>query len=248
MWGREPAASLTKTHYDAILSMIRLRYRLLPYIYSLAGAVTQRHYTMARLLAVDFPNDRAARDVRDQYMFGPALLVCPVTDTASVRPVYLPAGAEWIDCWTGRRHAGGQTVEAPAPLDRLPLYVRAGSILPLGPVAETTDQAASAAALELHVYAGADADFTLYDDAGDGYDYEQGRFATTALHWDDARRRLTLGARQGAYPGMPAERDVRIVVHNADGTRSEAQVRYDGTERTVSKMKKTQSDNKQHPL
>jgi alpha-D-xyloside xylohydrolase len=126
--------------------------------------------------------------------------------------VYLPAGSEWFDLWTDRCGPGGQIVELDTPLERIPVLVRAGSIVPMGPVRQHTGEAPDAP-LELHVYPGRDASFTLYDDQGDGYAYEQGAFATVEIHWDDLARRLTIGARTGAYEGMPAERPIAVTLH-----------------------------------
>jgi alpha-D-xyloside xylohydrolase len=136
----------------------------------------------------------------------------------------LPGGADWYDFWTGERTAGGVTVTVAAPLDRIPLAVRAGSILPLGPVIEYAGQATDP--IELRVYPGADGDFTLYEDGGDGYAYERGEHSTIALHWNDATRTLTLGARQGSYPGMATGHTFNVVIVSAghgvggDGTAS----------------------------
>jgi alpha-D-xyloside xylohydrolase len=211
--------------YEALASALRLRYRLLPYLYSLAGWTTHRDYTMLRALPFDFRSDPGVRDVADEFMLGPAFLVCPVYRAASYRPrsepiedgtysreVYLPDECEWFDFWTDRRLAGGQTVEADAPLDRIPVFVRAGSIVPMGPIRQHTAEAPDAL-LELHIYPGRDASFTLYEDEGDGYAYELGAFVTIEIHWDDRARRLTVGERVGGYRGMPAEREMAVRLH-----------------------------------
>lgn len=210
--------------YDTLVKFDRLRYRLLPYLYSLAGWVTHRDYTMLRALAFDFRHDRRAHDVRDQFLCGPAFLVCPVTepmyyDKNSVvltgvekkRAVYLPEGAIWHDFWSGRRYEGGRTVVADAPLEVMPLFVRAGSIVPMGPRVQQSGEGLDAP-LELRIYPGASGSFELYEDEGDGYGYEQGRYSTIAFTWDDSRRRLAIGARQGAYPGMAERRRFRVVL------------------------------------
>ncbi|GJI89569.1 glycoside hydrolase family 31 protein [Duganella hordei] len=205
LWQFPPATQKILLSYD------RLRYRLLPYIYSMSWDVTHRGGSMMRPLAMDFRADREALAITDQYMFGPALLVNPVVQpSAAVRTVYLPAGGQWIDFWTGARHAGGQVIAAKADIATLPLFARAGSIVPLGPVKQYADEPSSAP-LELRVYPGRDASFELYDDEGDGYGYEQGRYATTRLEWNDKTRQLTLSARQGQYPGMPARQTFSIV-------------------------------------
>jgi len=236
--------------YEALVKFLHLRYRLLPYIYSLAGWVTHRDYTMLRTLPFDFRHDPATYDVRDQFMFGPAFLVAPVTQpmyyttgsrplagVSKSRPVYLPAGCDWHDFWTDRRLQGGQTILANAPLDLLPLYVRAGSIIPLGPQRQHVDDLPDAP-LELHVYPGCDGDFQLYEDEGNGYNYEIGAYSTIDVVWQDAPRRLILGARTGCFPGMAEQRAFRAVLHDSGGDVSSGagQVRsflYSGASLTV---------------
>lgn len=214
-----------ETTYDALVHALRRRYRLLPYIYSLAGWTTQRAYTMLRSLPFDFPDDVRTHGLGDQFLLGPAFLVCPVStpmayapgsrplDGASLtRRVYLPAGADWFDLATDELLGGGQEIHAAAPLERIPVFVRAGSIVPMGPDRDHADGAPNET-LEVHVYPGRDTTFTLYEDAGDGYGYEAGEFATVELAWDEEARRLTIGQRVGEYPGMLLERDLLIVLH-----------------------------------
>lgn len=204
----------TTAAYHAMVFWDRLRYRLLPYIYAVAGAVTQDGSTMMRPLVMDFPVDTIARDVADQYLFGPALLVNPVTEyRARSRPVYLPRAA-WYDFWTGRRLAGGRTVEAAAPYDRIPLYVRAGSMLPEGPELQYADEK-PADPITLWVYTGADGRFSLYEDDGTSYGYERGRFTRIPLRWDEASRTLTIGRREGSFAGMLQRRTFRVVFVSA---------------------------------
>ncbi len=191
-----------------------LRYRLLPYIYSLAWKTTSESYTPMRPLVMDFREDVNAQNVGDQYMYGPAILVNPVTEPgATERRLYLPK-AKWFDFWTGAATNvaadSGKFVDAPAPIDRMPLYVRAGSIIPLGPEEEYSNQKA-ADPVELRVYPGADGSFTLYEDENDTYHYEKGAFATIPLHWNDSTRTLTIGARTGSFPGMLDGRTFRVV-------------------------------------
>jgi alpha-D-xyloside xylohydrolase len=197
--------------YQSQLFFDRLRYRLLPYVYSLAGAVTHDHDTMMRGLVMDFPEDRRARVVADQYMFGPAFLVSPVTTyRARTRPVYLPSGAGWYDFWTGASVDGGQEIDAAAPYARMPLHVRAGSIVPVGPDLQyTTEQPADP--VTLLVYTGADGSFTLYEDDGLSYAYERGELARIPITWNDASNTLTIGARSGSFPGMLESRTFQIV-------------------------------------
>jgi alpha-D-xyloside xylohydrolase len=204
LWSYGPNAQAILVNFD------RLRYRMLPYIYSLAWKTTSEAYTPMRPLIMDFRSDPRAQNIGDQFMFGPAFLVNPVTDPAATsRQLYLP-GAKWYDFWTGSTVDGGRTINAIAPLERLPLFVRAGSILPLGPDEEwSTEKPADP--IELRVYRGADGDFTLYEDENDNYDYEKGAYATIPLHWDDAGRTLTIGERKGRFPGMLEKRAFRFV-------------------------------------
>jgi alpha-D-xyloside xylohydrolase len=214
--------------YDTLVKFARLRYRLLPYIYSLAGLEVHRAQAMLRVLAFDFRHDANVYDIADQYMFGPALMVCPVTQpgegaVSQTRPVYLPAGTAWIDFWTGQRYEGGQTIDADAPLDILPLYVRAGSVLPLGPHIQHSGEQL-AAPWEVRVYPGADGSFAVYEDEGDSYRYEQGAYSWLTLSWKDAVGRFTAGP----YSGQPCCRELRLVLVGVDhGTGLEPTFRPD---------------------
>jgi alpha-D-xyloside xylohydrolase len=215
LWSYGPEAQKILTKFD------RLRYRLMPYIYSLAWKTTSEGYTPMRALAMDFRTDVRADNIGNQFMFGPALLVNPVTEPeATSRSVYLPTG-DWYDFWTGSKTHGGHRIDAPAPLDRLPLYVRAGSIVPMGPEVQYAAEK-PADPIELRVYPGADGDFTLYEDDDVTYDYEKGAYATIPIHWDDAKRELTIGQRQGSFPGMLASRDFDVVIVRADHGAGEA--------------------------
>jgi alpha-D-xyloside xylohydrolase len=233
LWSYGAEAQKILTSYD------RLRYRLLPYIYSLAWMTTSRAYTPMRGLVMDFRTDVRAAGTGDQFMFGPAFMVKPVTQPgAKTTELYLP-GAGWYDFWTDAQVEGPRTIEATAPLDRIPLYVRAGAILPLGPELQwSTEKPADP--IELRIYRGADGDFTLYEDENDNYDYEKGAYATIPFRWDDARKVLTIGNRQGEFPGMLAERTFQIVfVKENHGSGIEAAapdrvVRYSGKQITVS--------------
>lgn len=198
--------------YQAELKFDRLRYRLLPYIYSLAGAVTHEQGTIMRPLVMDFRTDPKVWDLKDQFQFGPALLVSPITAYgARDRLVYLPATrGGWYDFWTGENLEGGAEVRVPAPLEALPLHVRAGAIIPVGPELQYTAEK-PADPITLWVYAGADGAFTLYEDDGQTYAYEQGAAARIPLSWDDRRQRLTIGRRQGRFAGMPAERTFNVI-------------------------------------
>ena len=182
----------------------KLRYRLMPYIYSLAWRVTSDDYTIQRPLVMDWRTDPRVRDIGDEFMFGPSILVSPVLQAdASRRTVYLPESPAWYDFWTGSSQKGGVEVDASAPLDRLPLYMRAGTILPLGPEIEYASEKPEGP-IDLRIYRGADGSFDLYQDAGDSYDYEKGAHAVIPLRWSEAARTLMIGERKGSYPGMPA--------------------------------------------
>jgi alpha-D-xyloside xylohydrolase len=207
-------------HYDSFVHYLKLRYSLLPYIYTLAGDTYHRDGTILRALAMDFPSDARAREVADQYMFGPAFLVAPVVEfKATSRKVYLPAGASWIDFETGKRYEGGQTIDADAPLQRMPLFVRAGSIVPRTVVQQYVDEKPDAP-LTIEVYTGADGSFSLYEDNGRNYGYERGESSRIPLAWNERAGELTIGAREGSYPGMQAEREVRV--RFIDGPRDDA--------------------------
>jgi alpha-D-xyloside xylohydrolase len=204
LWSYGADTQKILTSYD------RLRYRLMPYIYSMAWMVTNSSYTPMRALAMDFRSDPRALDVGDQFMFGPALLVSPVTEPAAdTRRMYLPR-ASWYDFWTGRKQDGAKMMDAFSPLERIPLFVRAGSIIPMGPdlqyAAEKPDDP-----LELRVYRGADGAFSLYEDENDGYNYEKGAYATIPIRWDEASQTLAIGERNGKFPGMLESRTFRVV-------------------------------------
>ena len=207
LWSYGPDAQKILVDYD------NLRYRLLPYIYSEAWQVTSNHGTLMRPLVMDWRDDVEAQNTGDEYLFGPAILVSPVTTPGAIsRSVYLPK-TTWYDFWTGAKVEGGKRIEADAPLEKLPLYVRAGSIIPMGPTMEwSTEKPADP--IEIRVYPGADGDFTLYEDENDNYDYVKGQHATIQLHWDDAAKTLTFGARQGSYPGMPEGHTFNVVIVN----------------------------------
>ncbi len=208
--------------YDAIEKYINLRYSLLPYIYSAAWDVTANQSSMMRALVMDFAHDKKALDINDEYMFGKSILVCPVTNAMyskdteedfgaiKSRELYLPAGTDWFDFWTGEKISGGKTIAKDAPLDIMPLYIRAGSILPLGPKVQYASEK-KWDNLEIRVYEGAHGEFTLYEDENDNYNYENGAFSTITFTWNDAKKSLTINDRKGSFPGMMKERKFRIV-------------------------------------
>jgi alpha-D-xyloside xylohydrolase len=217
--------ALFSNNWDAptkaiLLKYDNLRYRLMPYIYSLGWKVTSEGYTIMRSLAFDFRDDPAIRNIPDQYMFGPAFLVNPVTERMysqpnsksikKVRKVYLPKSANWYDFWTGKLITGGQTLDAAAPIETIPLYIKAGSIVPMGPYLQyATEKPADP--IEIRVYTGANAEFVLYEDENDTYNYEQGKYATIPITWNEAAKSLTFGDRKGEFPGMLKSRTFRIV-------------------------------------
>jgi len=233
-----------------LLKYDNLRYRLLPYIYSLSWKVTSEGYTIMRSLGFDFRNDEGIKNIPDQYMFGPSILVNPVTarmyslpnakNIKKVRKVYLPKTTGWYDFWTGKLIPGGQTIDAAAPIETLPLYIKAGSIVPMGPYLQyATEKVADP--IELRVYTGANADFVLYEDENDTYNYEQGKFATIAMNWNEADKTLTIKDRKGEFAGMLKDRTFRVVWVNAkngigiEPAKLAETVSYSGKEIKISK-------------
>jgi alpha-D-xyloside xylohydrolase len=218
-----------------LLKYDKLRYRLMPYIYSLAWRVHNEDYTIQRPLVMDWRQDPKTRNIPDQFMFGSAILVNPVLEQGALhRDVYLPVSPLWYDFWTGSSFDGGQKIQAVAPLEHMPLFIRAGSILPLGPEIEYADQKPGDP-IELRVYSGADGSFDLYEDEGDNYDYEKGAHAIIPIKWSQKNRTLTIGDRAGTYPGMPEEIKFNVVwVSKGHGVgegveaRSDASVVYKG--------------------
>ena len=249
--------------YDAIEKMIRLRYRLIPYLYSTAWQVTSNNESYIRPLFSDFAADKRVWDMTDEMMFGRSILAAPIVNPLyteeqiikedamtgwdrkevrgqkeEVRSVdwsqsktvtkYLPQGTDWYDFWSNQRMKGGQSVTIQATLDQVPMFVRAGSILPLGPEMQWVGEK-SWDNLELRVYPGADGSFVLYEDEGDNYNYEKGIYSTITFQWNDKSKILTIGARQGSYPGMLQQRQFTIVL--PDGQRQT--VDYEGTQLQV---------------
>ncbi|MBN2180300.1 MAG: DUF4968 domain-containing protein [Sedimentisphaerales bacterium] len=226
--------------YQTMLTYDKLRYRLMPYIYSLAGMVTHDDYTIMRALVMDFGDDGNVRNIGDQFMFGPALLINPVTEyRARSRKVYLPAGTGWYDFKTGRYYKGGRTIEADAPYTDMPIFVREGSIIPFGPAIQYTMEK-SADPIRLFVYTGKDAAFTLYEDENINYNYENGAYSDISFIYNEATKSLTIDARRGEFPGMLKARTFEIVwidkdkpvTFNLRATPAQA-VRYNGKEVTI---------------
>jgi alpha-D-xyloside xylohydrolase len=215
----------------SLIAFDKLRYRMMPYIYSLAWRVSSEDYTIMRPLPMDFRADPVTWNDGTEFMFGPSLLVNPILEAGAIgRRVYLPKGSAWFDFWTGERLEGGRHILAAAPLERIPLYVRAGSILPLGPEEEYADEKPNGP-IELRIYPGANGSFTLYNDEGDNYDYEKGSHATTTIAWSDADRSLTIGARKGTYPNMPQEMTFHIVL--AGPSHGVGEAATDGADKTI---------------
>ncbi|MBP7912475.1 MAG: DUF5110 domain-containing protein, partial [Streptococcus sp.] len=196
---------------ENIRKMLNLRYHFMPYIYSEAWQVTKNGSTMMRPLVMDFREDTSALSQFYEYMFGKALLVTPITEpNASLWNIYLPGSCSWYDFWTGEKYNGGKYIEKEVPIDIIPLYVKAGSIIPFGPkVQYTTEKRWDS--LEIRIYEGADGAFTLYEDEGDNYNYEKGMYSTIAFLWDDAKKTLTIGDRKGSFPSMLIQRKFKIV-------------------------------------
>ena len=248
--------------YDAIEKQIRLRYRLIPYLYSTAWQVTSNNDSYMRPLFADFPQDKTVWDMTDEFMFGHSILAAPIVNpqyteekiirtdamtgwdrkgnsdvetvghvdfTATKTAVkYLPKGAMWYDYWTNKQYKGGQRVTITTTFDRVPMFVRAGSILPLGPEMQYVGEK-NWDNLELRIYPGADGSFTLYEDEGDNYNYEKGTYSVIQFSWNEKTHTLTIGDRQGRYPGMLQNRQFTVVM--PDGKRQT--VRYDGNAQVV---------------
>lgn len=198
--------------YKTIVAYDKLRYRLMPYLYSMAGMVHLKDYTMMRGLVMDFNGDEKVLDIKDQWMFGSALMACPVGEYLKYsREVYLPKQKGWYDFYTGAYHAGGQTIVADAPYDKIPVFIPEGAILPIGPEMQWSDEK-KPELIDLYVYAGKDGSYTLYEDEGTNYNYEKGKYAVIDFKYDDARKQVTIGARKGSFDGMLQKRRFNIIL------------------------------------
>lgn len=238
-------------YYDAIEKYIQLRYRLLPYIYSTSWDVTANQSSMMRALMMDFPNDKNALNINDEYMFGKSLLISPVSNamyskpmprgrdtiqvedftTVKTKETYLPAGTAWYDYWTGEKMEGGTKVTKQTPLDIIPVYVKAGAILPSGPDVQYATEK-NWDNLDIRIYPGANGKFVLYEDENDSYNYERGIYSTISFDWDEKKKTLTIGERKGSYPGMLTKRTFAITI----GTGAEATprvVNYEGSKMVI---------------
>jgi alpha-D-xyloside xylohydrolase len=211
--------------FDAIEKYIKLRYSLLPYIYSTASDITRHAGSLMRPLLMDFYDDKQTHNLTDEFLFGKSILVAPVVQPMYVssqdgkgtedytvtkkRAVYLPKGSAWIDFWTGAQHEGGQTIQRDAPIDLLPLFVKAGAIVPIGPDVQFA-QEKKWDNLEIRIYTGADGRFVLYEDEFDNYNYEQGASTTIAFEWNDQMKTLRILDRKGSFQGSLAKRKFQI--------------------------------------
>jgi alpha-D-xyloside xylohydrolase len=205
MWKFGPQVEQILHQYDD------LRYRLMPYIYAAAWDVTSQGGTMMRALPLDYPSDGTVRSISNQFLFGPSLLINPITEPGvTTRAVYLPAGTAWFDFWTGKRSEGGQTIQADAPIDRIPIFAKAGSILAMGPIVDSTQEKQDP--IDIRIYPGKNAHAMLYDDEGDSYRYEKGNYATISLDWNERIHTLSIGDRKGSFPGMAKERTLRVFI------------------------------------
>jgi len=238
--------------YDAIEKYINLRYRLLPYIYSASWDVTSKNSSMMRALVMDFADDKKALDLNDEFMFGKSLLVSPVTEAMYVKPVassgdasmaedfssvktknvYLPGKTTWYDFWTGERAAGGTTVTKTTALDIIPLYVKAGSILPLGPQVQYAEEK-KWDDLEIRIYPGADGDFSLYEDENDNYNYREGKYSEIKFHWNNAKQTLSISARKGSFEGMLSKRNFKVILVGQTADQAGRSVIYEGKTKSL---------------
>ena len=212
---------------------MKLRYRLMPYIYSLAGMTWTDDYTIMRPLVMDFIDDRNVTDIGDTYMFGPAFMVAPVYEyEARSREVYFPECEGWYDFYTNKMLSGGELRKVDAPYGRMPLYVRAGSIVPVGPDMQWSDEK-PADILDVYVYKGADGSFTLYEDEGLNYNYEKGLYAEIPFVYDESEGVLTIGERKGGFEGMLERRVFNVISVSDKCVSHPASVTYDGSKVTV---------------
>ena len=226
--------------YKSFVYYDRLRYRLMPYLYSMAGWAHFKHYTLMRALVMDFNGDKNVEDIGNQWMFGPALMACPVGYyKARNRSVYFPEQCGWYDLYTGEHITGGQNLVVDAPYERIPVFVREGSIIPFGPEMEWSDEK-PAELINLYVYAGKNAQFELYEDEGTNYNYEKGKYATIDIRYDDATRTVSFGQRKGSFNGMLKQRRFNVVLITPDEARplnldnpSGTMVRYNGKAQSV---------------
>lgn len=197
--------------FDAQEKAINLRYRLLPYIYSAAWDITSKGGSLMRPLFADFVEDKRVANISDEYLFGHSILVAPVIEKGTNRSLYLPAGSGWVDFWTGELQDGGTELQREVPMDIIPIYVKEGTILPVGPTVQYALES-SWDDLQIRIYPGANGEFVLYEDEGDNYNYEKGCYSTIRMTWDNQKKCLTFHPRYGSYTGMLEQRCFRIVL------------------------------------
>lgn len=202
--------------YDSIVESINLRMKLIPYIYSLAASVFIKRDTIMRMLSFDFRNDKNTANIKDQFMMGRGIMVCPVLyPNAKNRDVYLPNGKDWYDFYTGECYKGGQAISVDTPLNKIPLFVPGGSIIPMGPALQYVSELSNAPTT-LRIFGGSDGEFVLYEDEGDGYGYENGEYVLYNIKWNDKSKELTIDGREGNYPNMPETKQFSVVLPNGD--------------------------------
>ncbi len=229
--------------YKSMVYYDQLRYRMMPYIYSLAGATYHENAAIMRGLILDFSDDTKVNDITDQFMFGKSLMVCPVTNYMQrERDVYLPSAEGWYDFYTGEFYNGGNSIKAKAPLDRIPLYVKEGSIITFGPEIQYALQPTDGS-LKIYVYTGKDASFNLYEDEGVNYNYEKGEFTKIELKYNEEGKNLVIGKRAGSYTGMANERELHIYfIDNKSAIpfdlerKADKIVKYSGEEISISRI------------
>ena len=205
--------------YKSFVYYDRLRYRLMPYLYSLAGWAHFKDYTLMRALVMDFNGDREVENIGNQWMLGPALMACPVGYyKARNRSVYFPKQCGWYNLYTNEYVAGGQLMVVDAPYEQIPVFVREGAIIPFGPEMQWSDEK-PAELINLYVYAGQNGQFQLYEDEGTNYNYEKGKYATIDISYDDASRTVTFSARKGQFPGMLKQRRFNVVLVTKDAAK-----------------------------
>jgi len=247
-WPKREVWNIAPDDHEAYKSIVwydKLRYRLMPYLYSMAGMVHLNDYTMMRGLAMDFTSDTQVYNIKDQWMFGPAFMACPITEYKSRhREVYLPQGCGWYNLYTNQHYDGGRTIMVDAPYNRMPVFVREGSIVPFGPAIQYSDEK-QPEQITLAVYTGADATFTLYEDEGTNYNYENGKYATIDFSYDNATRTLTIDKRKGAFKGMLQQRKFKVVFINGNDKLTKdlnidalqgTYVNYNGQKKTVNNV------------
>jgi len=226
--------------YKSMVYYNTLRYRLMPYIYTLAGNAYHKDYTIMRALVMDFTHDKNVYNIGDQYLFGPSIMVCPVYEyKAREREVYLPEGTGWYDFYSGKYYTGGQTINASAPYERIPLFIREGAIIPVGPEIEYTGMD-DGKEIKLFVFEGRNNDFALYEDENVNYNYEKGACSLIPFKYDEESKTLKIGNREGTFEGMVSEKAISIITMNKDSNfgfdpeiNTQIKIKYNGEQQTI---------------